>query len=75
MVEDVAVGCPECKTSRTKPLDEARQTINEHNENMHDGDPVAGIRVRVDGRVRYYPHPDDAGEDVRKEIIDHLRDR
>lgn len=75
MVMEVSVGCPECKTSRTKPLDEARETIREHNENMHDGEPVAGIRVRVGDEIKHFPHPKDATQEVRDKVIELLRER
>lgn len=75
MVMEVGVGCPECKTSRTKPLDEAQETINNHNEMMHDGEPVAGIRVRVGGEIKHFPHPKDADDKVRDRVIDLLKER
>lgn len=73
MVMDVLVGCPVHETHRVKPLDEARETIREHNENMHEGEQVAGIRFRVGEEIEYMPHPKDADEDDRERAVELLK--
>lgn len=41
----IPVKCPECGTRTAKPPDEIDDAIRTHNENLHDGQPVAGIPV------------------------------
>lgn len=40
---DVPVVCPECGTNTRVPVDDARATVDRHNDRLHGGDAVASI--------------------------------
>ena len=40
---DVPILCPECETTTRIPLSEVANTIERHNEQMHDGEDVAHV--------------------------------
>jgi hypothetical protein len=44
---DVPVVCPECDTTTRVPLPEVADAIARHNEQLHDGEEVAGVDPAV----------------------------
>jgi hypothetical protein len=60
----IPIKCPECGTSTRLPYDEAGETLEEHNENQHNGERVAGVAVA--GGVM--PFPDDLADDINESI-------
>lgn len=39
----VPIVCPECDTSSRIPLSEVGDTVEQHNERLHDGEEVASV--------------------------------
>lgn len=61
--DTVPVACPECGTSKVVDTDRSHDVVSTHNDKRHDGEPVAGIRVRLeDGTTQVLPHFDDVAE-------------
>jgi hypothetical protein len=40
---DVPVVCPECGTETRVALDDLSETVDSHNERLHDGEDVASV--------------------------------
>jgi hypothetical protein len=47
---DVPVRCEACETSTRVPLSEVAETIERHNERLHDGEELAGVDPAVADR-------------------------
>ncbi|MFB6156669.1 MAG: hypothetical protein ABEJ34_02370 [Haloferacaceae archaeon] len=45
------VVCPECGTTTRVPVDEAAETIERHNDRLHDGREVARVDPEIADRV------------------------
>lgn len=40
---EVPIICPECDTTTEIPLDELAESLERHNEQMHDGEEIAHV--------------------------------
>lgn len=40
---DVPVTCPECETTTRVPISEVGDSVDRHNEQLHDGEAVAEV--------------------------------
>lgn len=48
----VPIVCEACDTETTIPFEAVEETIDGHNERMHDGEPVAEIHPDVRSRLQ-----------------------
>lgn len=48
----VPVVCPECDTESQVPLSSVEETIESHNDRLHDGEDVAEIDPAITERVQ-----------------------
>jgi hypothetical protein len=39
----VPVDCPECETTTRVPIEEVAETVERHNDRLHDGEDVARV--------------------------------
>lgn len=58
----ITVSCPECGTRKTVEWERSAEVVRTHNENRHDSQLIAGIRVQTNEGVKTLPHPDDVEE-------------
>ena len=47
----VPIVCPECETTSRVPLSDVAETIERHNDGVHDGDDVASVDPDVADRI------------------------
>jgi len=40
---EVPVHCPECETTTQIPLSDVGESIESHNDQLHDGEDIAGV--------------------------------
>ena len=48
----VPVVCPECETTTRIPLSRVGESIERHNEQMHDGEEIAGVDPAITAEIQ-----------------------
>jgi hypothetical protein len=51
-VPELTITCPACGTETDVPFPEVEETIESHNERVHDGEPIAEIDPAVKSRLQ-----------------------
>lgn len=49
---DVPVVCPECETSTRIPLSRVGESVERHNEQMHDGEEIAQVDPAIASEIQ-----------------------